>query len=252
MSKVSISKILFAKHLFVCPIFIAIICGCVGTVDKESLTSIDNTSTIIPTSTPINVKAILEKSAMMMSKVDSFSFTLEHEGGIGTWLGDLLLVTAEGKIESPDSMDIEAKLLLGSLPFQTRVVSKDQISYIQNPLTEKWEKMEQSLNPLAYFDPETGIKSLLSEIDSHSIGAESTEKQYEIHGEISAKSLAPFVGITVDEQISITLLINRTSNYLDMVNMYGRIQPSDSFDIIRKLTIYEHNTPPHIKLPEHD
>ena len=250
MSNLKISWILITKLFFVFPLLIVIFYGCINVEDNESLTSINNTSTAVPTRTPISVESILNQSATMMSELDSFSFSLDHEGGVGTMLDDLLLVTAEGKIDSPDSLDIEVNLLLGTLPFQTRIISKGQISYIQNPLNEKWEKMEQALNPLAYFDPETGIKSLLSGISGASMGTESTKTQYEIHGKISAKSLDSFVGITIDDQVSLKLLINKTSNYLDVVHIYGRIQPTDSSRIVRTLTLYEHNEPTYIKLPE--
>lgn len=250
MSRLNISWILITKLFFVFPLLFAIIYGCINVDDNESLTSMNNASTTVPTRTPISVESILDQSATMMSELDSFSFSLNHEGGVGTMLDDLLLVTAEGKIDSPDSLDIEVNLLLGTLPVQTRIISQGQISYIQNPLNEKWEKMEQSLNPLAYFDPETGIKSLLSEISEASMGTASTRTQYEIHGKISAKSLDSFVGITIDEQVSLKLLINKTSNYLDVVHIYGRIQPTDSSKIVRKLTLYEHNKPTYIKLPK--
>ena len=249
MSNLKISWILIAKLIFVSPLLVTIFYGCINIEDNESLTSANNTSTPVPTSTPISVESILDQSATIMSELDSFSFSLEHKGGVGTKLDDLLLVTAEGKIESPNSLDIEVNLLLGTLPFQTRIISKGQISYIQNPLNDKWEKMEQSLNPLAYFDPETGIKSLLSGISDSSMGTESTKTQYEIRGTISANSLDSFVGITVDDQVSLKLLINKSSNYLDVVHIYGRIQPSDVSEIVRKLTIYEHNEPAYIKLP---
>ena len=69
----------------------------------------------IPTASPINLNSILEKSAMMMSDLNAFSFSLEHENGIGTMFSDFLLVTAEGKVEKPDSIDIKAYPLLNLL-----------------------------------------------------------------------------------------------------------------------------------------
>ena len=214
--------------------------ACSNTSDKDP----------IPTTSPINLNSILDKSARMMSDLNAFSFSLEHENGMGTTFNDLLLVTAEVKVEKPDSIDIKADILLGTLPFQTRIISKNQLSFIQNPLTEKWENMEQSVNPLAYFDPDAGIKAILSDISNLSQSSQSTKNQYEIRGEISAKLLNPFVGTTLNDQVSIKLLINRESSYLDAVHIYGRLQPADSSEIVRKITIYDHNEPASIKLPE--
>ena len=185
-----------------------------------------------------------------MSELQSFSFTLTHSKGTGTMLGDLLLIAADGKVETYGSMDVEVQLLLGALPFQTRIISKDQTTYMQNPLSKEWEEMSQSLNPLAYFDPQTGIESLLSGITNLSIGAKSSQSQYEIRGNIPTTLLESFVGSTINEIVSLELSINKTSKLLNKVRIIGRLQLSDPYNIVRELALYDYDNLTNINLPE--
>ncbi len=244
------------KYFFICSLFVIVFTACFNNSNQHETTS-ENiksieipTPTPTPTPTPINLDSILKETASVMSELQSFSFTLTHSKGTGTMLGDLLLITADGKVETYGSMDVEVQLLLGALPFQTRIISKDQTTYMQNPLSKEWEEMGQSLNPLAYFDPQTGIKSLLSGITNLSIGAKSSQSQYEIRGNIPTTLLESFVGSTIDDIVSLELSINKTSKLLNKVRIIGRLQLSDPYNIVRELALYDYDNLTNINLPE--
>jgi len=244
------------KYFFICSLFVIVFTACFNNSNQHGTTS-ENiksieipTPTPTPTPTPINLDSILEETASVMSELRSFSFTLTHSKGTGTMLGDLLLITADGKVETYGSMDVEVQLLLGALPFQTRIISKDQTTYMQNPLSKEWEEMSQSLNPLAYFDPQTGIESLLSGITNLSIGAKSSQSQYEIRGNIPTTLLESFVGSTINEIVSLELSINKTSKLLNKVRIIGRLQLSDPYNIVRELALYDYDNLTNINLPE--
>ncbi len=171
-------------------------------------------------------KEILTLSGVAMQGISSFEFELSHRNVSGTQVGGLMFSKATGLISSDNAMLVEGKFLFGNLTLSGKLITIDDDIFFLNPLTQKWERTEGSVTLLSFFDPEDGIQKILDSVTYSSI--ESSGKTYwHIKGSMPASSLSSIIGETTNNDVEVTLWIDKTTNYLNRAIIYGKLNEYD-------------------------
>jgi len=202
-----------------------------------------------PTPIKVNPSIIIDSSKNIMAELKSFKFDLSHRKGAGSPMEGFLLVEAVGLIEKPNMISVEATMLLGNITTKGGIVTIDEKTFILNPLTKEWEKVESEIGLLDFFDPQKGISSIMdSMLDPQLI--ESNDDRYIIRGEIPAPSFSPLLGETTDNDVTAEISISRDSYLLTNVRVTGRLNKLDEDGLIRIIEISRFNQPLYIAEPE--
>ncbi|PKB60105.1 MAG: hypothetical protein BZY65_01810 [SAR202 cluster bacterium Ae2-Chloro-G2] len=202
-----------------------------------------------PTPIKVNPSIIIDSSKNIMAELKSFKFDLSHRKGAGSPMEGFLLVEAVGLIEKPNMISVEATMLLGNIATKGGIVTIDEKTFILNPLTKEWEKVESEIGLLNFFDPQEGISSIMdSMLDPQLI--ESNDDRYIIRGEIPAPSFSPLLGETTDNDVTAEISISRDSYLLTNVRVTGRLNKLDEDGLIRIIEISRFNQPLYIAEPE--
>ena len=202
-----------------------------------------------PTPIKVNPSIIIDSSKNIMAELKSFKFDLSHRKGAGSPMEGFLLVEAVGLIEKPNMISVEATMLLGNITTKGGIVTIDEKTFILNPLTKEWEKVESEIGLLDFFDPQKGISSIMdSMLDPQLI--ESNDDRYIIRGEIPAPSFSPLLGETTDNDVTAEISISRDSYLLTNVRVTGRLNKLDEDGLVRIIEISRFNQPLYIAEPE--
>ncbi len=199
--------------------------------------------------TPINASVIVDSSRASMADLKSFQFDLSHREGTGSPMEGFLLVEAIGLVENPDMISVEATMLLGNITTKGGIVAVDEKTFILNPLTKKWERVESEVGLLNFFDPQEGISSIMDSILNPQL-IESNDDTYIIRGDIPAPSFSPILGETTDNDVTVEISIARDSYLLTNVRVTGRLNKSDEDGLVRIIEISRFNQPSYITEPE--
>ncbi len=199
--------------------------------------------------TPINASVIVDSSRASMADLKSFQFDLSHRKGAGSPMEGFLLVEAVGLVEKPNMISVKATMLLGNITTKGGVVAIDKKTFILNPLTKRWERVESDVGLLNFFDPQEGIASIMDSILDPQL-IDSNDNNYIIRGEIPAPSLSPILGETTDNNVTVEISISRDFYLLTKVKVTGRLNKLDEDGLVRIIEISKFNQPFYITEPE--
>ena len=202
----------------------------------------DPTAIPVPTPTPIDVKALLTRSGEATGALKTFRFQLEHSSGGGTPLTDSLTVTeADGTVVSPDGLSIEFAGTVGSFAVRSSLITLGDDSYMTNPLTGAWEQVAREVSPLGFFDPQLGIGSMMTDVQSPVLVSKS-DAEFEIEGALPVEALKPLLGgLTQGTTVNVRLTIDATTFFLKQAILDGRVTATEPDGVIRTITLSEFN-----------
>ncbi len=221
-----------------------ILVGCAHSPQPEA------TVAPVPTPTPIDVAVLLARSGEATSALKTFRFQLEHNREGGTPLTDTLTVTeADGTVVSPDALSIDFAGTLGSFAVRSSLITLGDDSYMTNPLTGAWERVAREVSPLGFFDPQRGIGSMMTEIQSPVLVAKS-DSEFEIEGALPVEALKPLLGGLMDgTTVNARLTIDADSLFLERAILDGRVTAAEPDGVVRTITLSEFNEQVEIEPP---
>jgi hypothetical protein len=204
-----------------------------------------------PTPTPVNPQALLQESGRIMSELEAFYFSLEHEDGEGTPLAEnFFLVRAEGKVIKPDRISVDFSASAGGFAIKSSLISIGSTSYMTNPLNGEWSEVSQEVSPLAFFSPQTGISSIMLQVEQPVLMS-SNDRTYTLQGLIPAEALAPLFGVTVQgELVNVELVLDINDLHLLRATLDGKITPFEEDGVVRVIRLSDFNEPLVISAPE--
>ena len=202
----------------------------------------DPTAVPLPTPTPIDVAALLTRSGEATGALVTFRFQLEHNRDGGTPLTDTLTVTeADGRVVSPDAVSIEFAGTVGNFAVRSSLITLGDDSYMTNPLTGVWEQVAREVSPLGFFDPQRGIGSMMTEVQSPALVSKS-DADYEIEGALPVEALEPLLGGLVEgTTVDVRLTIDSDSLFLKRAILDGRVTATEPDGVVRTITLSEFN-----------
>lgn len=214
----------------------------------------DPTAVPAPTPTPIDVAGLLARSGEATGALETFRFQLEHNGVGGTPLTESLTVTeADGTVVSPDAVSVEFAGTLGSFAVRSSLITLGDDSYMTNPLTGAWEQVAREVSPLGFFDPQRGIGSMMTEVQTPVL-VEKSDDQFVIEGDLPVEALRPLLGGSLMEgnTVDARLTIDSDSLFLQRAVLDGRLTASEPDGVARTITLSEFNEQVTIEPPKQE
>ena len=202
----------------------------------------DPTAIPAPTPTPIDLAALLTRSGEATGALKTFRFQLEHNRDGGTPLTETLTVTeADGIVVSPDAVSIEFAGTVGNFAVRSSLITLGDDSYMTNPLTGVWEQVAREVSPLGFFDPQRGIGSMMTQLQSPALVSKS-DSEFEIEGALPVEALEPLLGgLTQGTTVNARLTIDANSLFLERAILDGRVTATEPDGVVRTITLSEFN-----------
>ena len=219
-----------------------------------SCTPAEPTSTPTPSPTPPpSAEDILADSGHRMAALDSFRFGLSHENG-GTPLAMGLVVTdVEGDVVKPDGLRVSLGATFSGFFVELKLIAVEGVTYMTDPVTQAWEVQEAGVNPLAFFDPATGIDSIMSDLaEPDLLGQETLDgvATHHIGGKLPSDSLVPLLStVTPDLTVDTEVWIGEDDSYLRRVVFRGVAVAGDAENIVRTIVLSTFNQAAEIEAP---
>ncbi len=203
-----------------------------------------------PTATPLDIGATLQLSGDAMGALSSFHVKLDHEAGAIQLIPGLNIKEAEVDVVSPDRLSARFRGGFGGFAVSATFIVIGEVSYLSNPLTGEWEKIETDISPLGFFSPSRGISTITSQV--HDVKVENAGgKTLELSGALPAKALESLLGPSSEgASVSVALKLNAESYFLLEARIEGKVVPTDVDDAVRVLTISKFNEEISIEPPE--
>ena len=223
--------------------------------NKENIASNTNTNnTVIPTPTPIPLDPfeILDKSGQLMQDLKSFRFQMTHNKGGTQFLPGVVIEEVTGSVVYPDSMAISFNGVFGNtIAIEVGLVTTREGSYMTSPLTGIWQEVESGLNPLAFFNPSSGISSIMTNLQNVQLMESNLENHYKISGNLDAKQLEPLIGSTLENSVvAVELIVNVSNLLMSNAELSGKVTEFDIEGIIRTINITDFNDSIVIEKPD--
>ncbi len=223
-------------------------------VAAAACASAEPTATPTPSPTPPpSAPSILETSGERMAALESFRFSLAHENG-STPVGiGLDIADVEGDVVKPDGLSLAIGATFSGFFVAVELVAADGVTYMTNPITQAWEIQDAGVNPLALFDPATGIDSIMRDLAEPALAGQDTLEgaaAHRITGRLPSESLAPLLstvapGLTVDTEVWIGV----DDSYLRRVVFRGPVVDGDADNVVRIIGLSNFNADVEITAP---
>lgn len=206
----------------------------------------------VPSLTPDEIVA---KAAPMLDSVTSFHFDLSQTGGGTPIAMDLEMTAAYGDTIPPHKLSMTIEATWGNMFVETGLVTVGETTYMQNPLSNKWEALSDDFQAVKLFSPETGIKAVMeSATDLSMVDQQMFDGVlcYHMKGSILSEVLdAIAVGHAGEGMpVDVEFWIGIEDLLLRKVILDGQIHEEENQDIVRTLIVSDFNEPIDIELPE--
>ena len=206
----------------------------------------------MPTPLP-DVRPILDESGNAMEFLESFRFDMGHRNGGTPIANGLVVKEVAGYVVKPDKLMLSWDGTFQALFVKSQVISLEGETYMTDPITGRWEALSGDVNPLSFFDPASGIASIMSDFAEVSMmGVEDLGDvaTYRMKGELPSRSLAMLLGtVALDLMVDTEVWIGVEDMYLHQVVFRGEVTRGDPDDIKRTIKLSNFNQPKTIEAP---
>ena len=208
------------------------------------------TATPEPTPDPAS---ILETAADTFQELRFFSFVMTHENGGTPIAFGLVMEDVAGQVAAPDRLKAEVGAWAGSFFFDVSLVAIDQDTYLTNPFTDEFEKIDGGIISSALLDPATGIGGIIRDArDPVLQGEVSLDGVATYHitstidsGQLTSISPSAQPGIPID----VGIWIGKDDSYVYKIWMDGQLSDDEEAEIIRIITLSDFGVPVEIEVP---
>lgn len=157
---------------------------------------------------------LLQRAAAAMSSVETAEFEMTVDGAAITISG-LTMSSASGVYVAPDSARAVLTMSLGAITADLGTISIAERTWLTEPLTGRWNELDPGtgFNPAVVFSDQ-GWEPLLAE-DITDATVSSHPRGYQVDGIAPAARIAVVTsGLVTDQDVDITLVIDRTTDRL--------------------------------------
>lgn len=187
----------------------------------------------------ITPEDIISQTLQSMKINNNFEFSLNHEKGVIDIGNNINLLSAKGKI-TENGISIDSESSLGRALIKTSAIVIGNRTWITNPITQSWVEIPSNESPLNFIDLDLLISEILADIKDITLNKQNIESYY-ISANSNSNSFTSLVGsVDQNKNVKIELEINKNSNLIKTVIIYGQVQKSDKKDFKRIIKFYNY------------
>lgn len=197
---------------------------------------------------------IVADSAKQTAEVQSFRFTLAVENVPPSGSG-LSLTSAEGEVIVPDRLAAKAAATFSGIPVETELVSIGDEDYFIDPLTRTWRRLEVGTSPVEFFDPATGVLSVIERaVEVELAGSETVDgvETHRLSGKVKASDAAPLLVVNApsDRLADVELWIGKDDGILRRIRVSGPVGEGEPAEASRTVELSDFDQEFEIEAPE--
>src|SRR5260370_961404 len=143
---------------------------------------------------------LISNAQTAIKKVKSYHFNLAVDNPATT--GMLVIKSADGDVLVPDKLQAKASVLILGNVAEIQLITIGGKQYITDPITGSWILTSGLIDPRALSDPQTGMSSILSNVQNPGPPTDSTVDGtpcWSVNGQLAAKYLTGIVGGTASD-----------------------------------------------------
>ena len=189
----------------------------------------------------LNPQTVLNDATSRINDWQSFRFRLEHEKGTTTISNGMELRVVEGEVVLPRRVKLTGKATVGGQFIELEIVLIDELSFMTNPLTGKWNQIDPEDSPFGNFDVREVIANILKMMKNPDfLSSPLKEEDLKIKGEVIATVFEPLVGLAdPNMNAEVHLELDFANMNVKSAKIIGRINPLDPQEVIRIIKIWE-------------
>jgi hypothetical protein len=188
--------------------------------------------------TDVDVDALLASAADRMDEVGSFRFELEHENGTASIVRGLQMVSAEGDVQSADTMRLKVEAKAGPLSAELEMIVLPGEGWITNPITGRWER--EDIDVSEFFDPAEGVTGLMRSITNPTIAGADTINgvdAYRVEAEVESDILTLFGVPREGATVHLKAWIGVDDPLVYRIEAVGGIVEGEPDNLVRRLDL---------------
>jgi hypothetical protein len=196
--------------------------GCSGNAKKES------------------APAIVARAAAVTRAETHFHFVFDEKNGPKSSSG-VHLVFAEGDVAVPDRVEAAVSGTFLGLPLRSRLVVVGRTTYLDDPLSGKWRKVDVGTNPVSFFDPAKGVFAVIAGatqlelVGSEKVGGSDA---HHLKGKTPVSSITPLLGNPPGTRlVDVELWVDERTHLLVRLRLSGKVEDGDPADAVRTVEI---------------
>ena len=187
----------------------------------------------------ITPEDIISKTLQSMKLNNNFEFSLHHEKGFIDIGNNINLLSAKGRI-TENGISIDSESSLGRALIKTSAIVIGNRTWITNPITQSWIEIPSDESPLNFINLDLLISEILGDINDITLNDQNPESYY-ISANSNSNSFTSLVGSVVqNKNVNIELEIDKNSNLITKVIIYGQVQKTDKKDFKRIIKFYSY------------
>ncbi len=203
-------------------VLVSLAAGCGGNANKES------------------AAAIVARAAAATQAETHFHFVFDEKNGPKSSSG-VHLVFAEGDVTVPDRVKAAVSGTFLGLPLRSRLVVVGQTTYLDDPLSGKWRKVDVGANPVSFFDPAKGVFAVIAGatqlelVGSEKVGGADA---HHLKGKTPVSSITPLLGNPPGTLlVDVELWVDEKSDLLVRLRLSGEVENGDPAGAVRTVEI---------------
>jgi hypothetical protein len=202
----------------------------------------------------VDAKTVLAQASVNMKKIQGFHFVYTvqkpKQATPGTGLEIDRIV---GDVDAQGGMMATIDVTQSSIPLQLKFVAIGDTQYIQNPLSQAWQKVAVADSPVGKLNLNAGTIQILDKIvdptyvADESIGGTAT---HHVKGTVSAAEVAAVAGaVSVTGTFPTDIWVGAKDGLVYQVQIAGAATTTEDPKTVRVITLSNLNKPVDIKAP---
>jgi hypothetical protein len=197
-------------------------------------------------STP-SAASVLQAGQQQFASLKAFHFVLNtvNPGSPTSALPDYPL-KAEGDVVLPNKLQSSLTISVGALDVTTEVIAIGNQGWFQDPISGKWTTNSQIAGLATIFNQQTGLPSLITQIDNPSKPADrsiGTTHCWSIHGTLAEAKVAALIGATPPSTtpLNVSVCIGQSDHEVYLITLNGELFPGDTAQTEHDITLSKFN-----------
>jgi hypothetical protein len=206
----------------------------------------------IVTEPTLSPSDILLNVASNIETLEATKFALSHSEGGTELLPGILLTDVQGLVQFPNRAEFAVSATLGNMLMETTVIIVEDSAHMTDFLSGQWQEIPADMLPIRILNLKEmllGIVSSLSDVTFSESMPDDSDSFY-IDGTNASDIINTFiVGTDPGNDILIGLVIDKGTNMISEITISGRLIPSDTSNMLRKLTLSDAPAAANISAP---